>query len=69
MQDTPGPKRIRALERGLAVIEHLARHGLSTLAELRRATGLSNATLFRLLETLQDRGWVRRNIVEGQRLI
>ena len=61
-----GPKRIRALERGLAVVEHLSNHGLSTLAELRHATGLGNATLLRLLATLQDRGWVRRNIVEGQ---
>lgn len=61
-----GPKRIRAIERGLSVIEHLSNHGLSTLAELRHATGLSNATLLRVLVTLQDRGWVRRNIVEGQ---
>jgi len=66
MAETEGPKRIRALDRGLAVVEHLSNHGLSTLAALRRSTGLSNATLLRLLATLQDRGWVRRNIVEGQ---
>ena len=66
MSKTDGPKRIRALDRGLEVIEHLSNFGLSTLAELRRKTGLSNATLIRILSTLQDRGWVRRNIVEGQ---
>ena len=61
-----GPKRIRALDRGLSVVEHLSNAGLSTLADLRAATGLTNATLLRVLATLQDRGWVRRNIVEGR---
>ncbi|KPA21647.1 Acetate operon repressor [Shimia sp. SK013] len=65
MTDLEGPKRIRALDRGLSVVEHLSNSGLSTLADLRAATGLSNATLLRNLATLQDRGWVRRNIVEG----
>lgn len=66
VNETNGPKRIRALERGLIVLEYLSRNGLSSLADLRRATGLGNATLLRLLATMQDRGWVRRNIVEGQ---
>ena len=66
MSDPDGPKRIRALDRGLIVVELLSDFGLSTLADLRGATGLSNATLLRILATLQDRGWVRRNIVEGQ---
>lgn len=66
MPESSGPKRIRALDRGLEVIEHLSNHGLSTLGSLRIATGLPNATLLRVLSTLQDRGWVRRNIVEGQ---
>ena len=66
MTQDEGPKRIRAVDRALAVVEYLSNHGLSTLAGLRHATGLSNATLLRLLATLQDRGWVRRNIVEGQ---
>ena len=66
MTTQKGPKRIRALERGLIVVEYLSNHGLSTLADLRRATGLTNATLLRILASLQDRGWVRRNIVEGR---
>ena len=57
--------QIRALDRGLQVIEHLSRNGAMTLADLRRATGLSNPTLLRVLATLQARNWARRNIVEG----
>lgn len=60
------PKKIRALDRGLSIVEHLSNSGLLTLAELRKASGLSNATLLRVLATLQARGWVRRNIAEGQ---
>lgn len=66
MTQPAGPKRIRSLERGLSVVERLSNYGPSTLADLRRSTGLANATLLRLLTTLQARGWVRRNIVEGQ---
>ena len=40
------PKQIRSLNRGILVVEHLSNHGLSSLAYLRQATGLSNATLF-----------------------
>lgn len=66
MSETNPPKQIRALDRGLAVVEHLSTNGLSTLADLRNATELPNATLLRVLATLRERGWVRRNIVEGQ---
>ena len=59
-------KSIRALDRGLSIVELLSNRGVQTLAQLRRATGLSNATLLRVLTTLQKRGWVRRNIAEGQ---
>ncbi len=37
-----------------------------SLSQLRASTGLTNATLLRVLNTLQRRNWVRRNIVEGQ---
>ena len=60
------PKRIRSLDRGLAVLEHLSKQGQSTLADLRKATGLGNATLLRILATMQDRNWVRRALVEGK---
>lgn len=57
--------QIRALSRGLEVIEHLSRDNGMSLADLRKATGLRNPTLLRILGTLQNRSWVRRNIVEG----
>ena len=60
-----GAERIRAVERALDVLERLSRGGPSSLAELRRETGLPNPTLLRILGTLTDRGWVRRNIALG----
>ncbi len=45
------PKRIRALDRGLGVIEHLSCAGKSSLADPRAATGLGNATLRRSSRT------------------
>lgn len=66
MAETDRNERVRSLERGLEIIEYLSRHTRSSLADLRQATGYSNATLLRLLASLQHRGWVRRNIVEGQ---
>ncbi len=66
MTENPRNERVRSLERGLEIIEFLSRRTRSSLADLRQATGYSNATLLRLLASLQHRGWVRRNIVEGQ---
>lgn len=58
-------KTIRALDRGLRIIELLSQRGQMSLSDLRKASKLSNPTLLRILLTLQERGWVRRNIVEG----
>lgn len=66
MTETSRNERVRSLERGLEIIEYLSRRTRSSLADIRQATGYSNATLLRLLASLQHRGWVRRNIVEGQ---
>lgn len=62
----PSTKTIRALQRGLHIVEILSQRGQMTLADLRKASGLSNPTLLRVLLTLQDRGWVHRSIVEGR---
>lgn len=59
-------KTIRALDRGLQVVELMSQLGTMSLADLRKGTGLSNPTLLRVLLTLQERGWVRRNIAEGR---
>jgi IclR family mhp operon transcriptional activator len=52
-------KRIRALDRGLQVIELVAARGSASLHELSVASGLPKATLLRILETLVDRGWLQ----------
>ncbi|MGC6517741.1 MAG: helix-turn-helix domain-containing protein [Candidatus Puniceispirillaceae bacterium] len=57
-------KRIRALERGLVVIEALSQSRSLSLTQLRAKTGLDNATLLRIIATLIDRGWVRQLIAE-----
>jgi DNA-binding IclR family transcriptional regulator len=46
------------LDRGLAVLEHIARRGDARLAELAREFGSSRTTMFRVLETLRARGFV-----------
>ncbi len=60
-------KHTRALNRGLVIIETLARNGATSLAGSAQGDGGSAMPrLYRLLFTLQERGWVRRNLVEGQ---
>ena len=51
-------KSIRALERGLTVLRHLDESGGSSLHELHVVTGLSKATLLRILKTLEEQAWV-----------
>jgi IclR family mhp operon transcriptional activator len=59
-------KTIRALNRGLLIIELLSKTGRISLARLRAQTGLSNATLLRILATLQERNWVRKSVVDAE---
>ncbi|WP_426959381.1 helix-turn-helix domain-containing protein [Muricoccus radiodurans] len=54
------PKPIRALSRGLAVLAALNRHGSATVVTLARETGLSRATIYRVMQTLLDEGYVAR---------
>jgi IclR family mhp operon transcriptional activator len=53
---------IRALARGLRVIEYLQSHPAASLADLHKGIGLPKVTLLRILHTLQDEGWVYRGI-------
>ncbi|MEH6825576.1 MAG: helix-turn-helix domain-containing protein [Motiliproteus sp.] len=53
---------IRALARGLQVIEYLQTQPPVSLADLHKGTGLPKVTLLRILNTLQDEGWVYRGI-------
>ena len=52
---TPGS--LGSLDRGLAVLELIARHGEARLAELATELGTSRTTIFRVLETLRSRGF------------
>lgn len=52
---------VRALERGLHLIEALAEHGWLGPAELARHTGIDRATIYRLLATLEHNGFVVRH--------
>ncbi|GEK46418.1 transcriptional regulator [Bisbaumannia pacifica] len=60
-------KTIRALRRGLEVIDCLAASAEPLgLAELYRATGIDKSTLLRLLATLIEQGWACRGLGDGR---
>ncbi|WP_068243103.1 IclR family transcriptional regulator [Tritonibacter horizontis] len=57
-------KENRSLDRGIEILETLAREGAMSLADLHRATGLPKSTLRRLLQTLIARKIVRRSLAD-----
>lgn len=57
-------KENRSLDRGIEILETLAREGAMSLADLHRATGLPKSTLRRLLQTLIARRIVRRSLAD-----
>jgi IclR family mhp operon transcriptional activator len=61
----PGPKTIRALERGLQVLDALRASPISPLQELHRATRIPKPTLLRILHTLDKAGLVSRRLADG----
>jgi IclR family mhp operon transcriptional activator len=60
------PKRIHALTRGLVVLEALNRRGSASAAELARDTAVPRATVYRILQTLQDACFVGRGITDDR---
>jgi IclR family transcriptional regulator, mhp operon transcriptional activator len=58
------PKPIRSFARGLAVLSALNRHGRATAVTLARETGVPRATVYRLLQTLLDDGYVGRGTAD-----
>lgn len=58
---TPQVKSIRALARGLEVLQLLQTSGALTLADLHRLSGIPKASLLRILKTLMEHGlaWQR----------
>jgi IclR family mhp operon transcriptional activator len=62
---TAAVKEIRALTRGVKVVETLCRLGACGLAELHRETGLPKSTLRRILFTLEQATFLRCNLGDG----
>ena len=56
----------QSLDRGITVLEHIARGGSCTLAELHKSTGISKSSIRRLLATLVERRLVRRSLADGR---
>lgn len=64
--DSGQQRGVRALERGLALLEALGRAPKSSLAELAQGANLAPSTAFRLLDTLQKRGFAAQCQQTGQ---
>jgi IclR family transcriptional regulator, mhp operon transcriptional activator len=60
------PKPIQSFARGLAVLSALNRHGSATALTLARETGVPRATVYRLLQTLFDDGYVGRGTADDR---
>ena len=58
---TRGGGGVRSLERGLALLVAVNRRKLASVAELARDTALPRPTVYRLLETLGEAGFVSRD--------
>jgi DNA-binding IclR family transcriptional regulator len=70
VRETPATATLQTLEKGLLVLEGLAQHGHhgSTLAELVRQFDMNKSSLYRLLVTLMQHGWVERDTTERYRV-
>jgi IclR family mhp operon transcriptional activator len=60
------PKPIRSFARGLAVLSALNRHGSATALTLARETDVPRATVYRLLQTLFDDGYIGRGTADDR---
>jgi IclR family transcriptional regulator, mhp operon transcriptional activator len=54
------PKHVSALQRGLAVLSAVSKHGHASVADVRNLTGLDKATIIRMLETLAHEGYIEK---------
>jgi IclR family mhp operon transcriptional activator len=60
------PKPIRSFARGLAVLTALNRYGSATALTLARETGVPRATVYRLLQTLFEEGYIGRGTADDR---
>ena len=58
-------KEVRALTRGIDIMEALADLGWARIGALSHYTGIDRATLYRLVQTLENRGYVARRKEDG----
>jgi IclR family mhp operon transcriptional activator len=64
----PRVKTIEALRRGLEVEDLLLAHGVVSLEDLHRLSGIPKASLLRILGTLEDAGRAQRRLADGRYL-
>lgn len=57
-KQTKSVNSVRSLARGLAVLSYVNKSGESRPAEIAKALGLPRPTVYRLLETLEEMGYV-----------
>ncbi len=57
---------VRALTRGLKILEALSELGWATPSELHKHTGIDRGTIYRLLSTLTECGYVTRKSEDGR---
>src|SRR5262249_29696191 len=62
----PNRRAMRALERGLRVLEALEANQISSLHALHVATGISKPSLLRVLNTLEEFRLVSRRLGDGR---
>ncbi|MEV7469500.1 IclR family transcriptional regulator [Streptomyces kronopolitis] len=55
-----GERAPGTLDRGLAILTHVARHRGSSTAEIAQALGLTRSTAYRLVDRLREQGWLTR---------
>jgi len=55
---------VNSLNKAIDLIENLVEHGPSSLADLNNRLGLDKATMYRLLSTLKNRGYVEQSQVD-----
>ncbi|GLW14827.1 IclR family transcriptional regulator [Streptomyces sp. NBRC 13847] len=55
-----GERAAGTLDRGLAILTHVARHRGSSTAEIAQALGLTRSTAYRLVDRLREQGWLTR---------
>jgi IclR family transcriptional regulator, mhp operon transcriptional activator len=60
------PKPIRSFARGLAVLLALNRHGSATALTLARESGVPRPTVYRVLKTLLDEGYIGRGTADDR---